>query len=73
MALVTRLALVGDIHNHWSNDDVVALKALKPDMTIFVGDIGNECLELVKEIAAVEIPKAVILGNHDALWGIEVW
>ena len=65
--LVTRLALVGDIHDQWSASDVVALKALHPDMTVFVGDIGNENLQLVQNIAALEIPKVVILGNHDSL------
>lgn len=66
--VVTRLALVGDVHDQWSHADVVALHALRPDMTLFVGDIGNENVPLVERIASLDKPKAVILGNHDALY-----
>lgn len=67
VSVATRLVIVGDIHNQWSHRDVVALKALLPDMTLFVGDIGNEAVSLVQQIAAMKLPKTVILGNHDAL------
>ncbi|MBA0865885.1 hypothetical protein Goshw_016229 [Gossypium schwendimanii] len=30
------------------------------------GDFGNENLELVQDVAALNFPKAVILGNHDS-------
>ena len=30
------------------------------------GDFGEEAISLVKQIAQVTVPKAVILGNHDA-------
>eukprot|EP01018_Ginkgo_biloba_P006421 Gb_33177 [translate_table: standard] len=29
------------------------------------GDFGNENVELVKAIGSLDLPKAVILGNHD--------
>lgn len=32
----------------------------------FIGDFGEEVTDLVADIAAVEVPKAVVLGNHDA-------
>ncbi|KAB2080172.1 hypothetical protein ERO13_A05G050600v2 [Gossypium hirsutum] len=31
-----------------------------------IGDFGNENLELVQDVAALNFPKAVILGNHDS-------
>lgn len=58
---------MGDVHGMWSNADNVAATALNPDLVIFVGDIGNEEVELVKEISQAPYPKAVLLGNHDAL------
>ena len=72
---MTRLAIVGDVHDLWTGHDVVALKALHPDLTLFVGDIGNEAVELVRSIAALDVPKAVVLGNHDAqsVQGLNVW
>lgn len=63
----TRLVIVGDVHGMWSDADNVAAAALDPDLVIFVGDVGNEDVELVKEIAQAPYPKAVLLGNHDAL------
>ena len=69
-SVVTRLVVVGDVHDgrekQWSNADVAILRALHPDMTLFVGDIGNEAFKTVDAIATMDIPKLVILGNHDA-------
>lgn len=34
--------------------------------TMVAGDFGNENVELVKSVSELDIPKAAILGNHDA-------
>ena len=31
-----------------------------------VGDFGNEDVHTVAQIAALQMPKAAIMGNHDA-------
>jgi uncharacterized protein (TIGR04168 family) len=67
------LAIVGDIHDQWSEADAAALRALSVDLALFVGDIGNEAVDLVKQIAALDLPKAVILGNHDAWYSATDW
>ncbi|KAL9223912.1 hypothetical protein vseg_000004 [Gypsophila vaccaria] len=62
-----RIAVVGDVHNDWDlKDDAKALQFLQPHLTLFTGDFGNENVELVTSIAHLNIPKAAILGNHDA-------
>jgi predicted phosphohydrolase len=61
-----KAAIVGDVHGQWSKDDVTALQFLDVDVVLFVGDFGEEDLALVSKIADVPLPKAVILGNHDA-------
>lgn len=62
-----RLAVVGDVHGQWcSVRDAAALEVLQPDVTLFVGDIGNENVALVTDIASLPRRKAVIMGNHDA-------
>ncbi|NJK59275.1 MAG: TIGR04168 family protein [Oscillatoriales cyanobacterium SM2_1_8] len=61
-----RLAIVGDIHQQWAIADEEALQHLRVDGVLFVGDIGDEAIALVEQIAALPLPKAVILGNHDA-------
>lgn len=68
-ALSVRVAVVGDVHDDWDlEEDVKALQFLKPDLVLFTGDFGNENVALVRSIAKLDMPKAVILGNHDA-WG----
>lgn len=60
------VAIVGDVHDQWSAADSRALESLEVDLALFVGDFGNEAIAIVRQIAAVSVPKAVILGNHDA-------
>lgn len=65
-----RLVVVGDVHNQWNNRDAHALRFLQPDIALFVGDFGEEVLDLVKaikdQVNANKVPAAYILGNHDA-------
>lgn len=68
-----RLAIVGDIHDQWTPADQQLLLQLQPDLTLFVGDFGNESLALVQAIAAIPLRKAVILGNHDAWYTATRW
>ena len=65
-----RLVLVGDVHHQWSERDAQALRFLEPDVALFVGDFGEEVVDLVKSIKSqtdsCSISAAYILGNHDA-------
>ena len=63
---ITSLAIVGDVHGQWEDDDDIALRSLGADLAMFVGDFGEEDVELVCRVARSDHPKAVILGNHDA-------
>lgn len=67
------IAIVGDVHDLWEPDDEVALKRLGVDLVLFVGDFGNEAVEVVRAIASVSLPKAVIFGNHDAWYTATEW
>lgn len=67
------IAIVGDVHGQWSAADSLALQHLQADLVLFVGDFGNEAVEVVREIATVPIPKAVIMGNHDAWYSASSW
>ncbi|MFN5857025.1 MAG: TIGR04168 family protein [Pseudanabaenaceae cyanobacterium] len=62
-----RFAIVGDVHDQWQPEqDYAALTRLDVDFVLFVGDFGNEALDLVRTIAQMPLPKALIFGNHDA-------
>ncbi|MEC4817719.1 MAG: TIGR04168 family protein [Scytonema sp. PMC 1069.18] len=68
-----KIAVVGDIHDQWEEEDGIALKHLGVDLVLFVGDFGNESVEVVKAIAALDIPKAAVTGNHDAWYTATDW
>lgn len=67
------IAIVGDVHDLWELADHLALQHLGVDLVLFVGDFGNEAVDVVQKIAALNIPKAVILGNHDAWYTASSW
>lgn len=67
------IAVVGDIHELWEAEDGIALQQLGIDLVLFVGDFGNESVEVVRAIAALNIPKAAVFGNHDAWYTATEW
>ncbi|MGD1908896.1 MAG: TIGR04168 family protein [Leptolyngbyaceae cyanobacterium] len=68
-----RIAIVGDVHDQWDPQDAIALQHLGVDLVLLVGDFGNESVDIVRQVAALDIPKAVILGNHDAWYTATPW
>lgn len=68
-----KIAIIGDVHDHWNEYDSLALEFLEVDLVLFVGDFGNESIKIIEEIAKVNIPKAVIMGNHDAWFTATPW
>jgi uncharacterized protein (TIGR04168 family) len=68
-----RIAIVGDVHDQWEEADEIALQHLDVDLVLFVGDFGNEAVELVGRIASLDLPKAAIFGNHDAWYTASDW
>jgi uncharacterized protein (TIGR04168 family) len=68
-----KIAVVGDVHDQWEVEDGIALKHLGVDLVLFVGDFGNESVEVVRAIASVDLPKAAVMGNHDAWYTATEW
>ncbi|NJN49526.1 MAG: TIGR04168 family protein, partial [Alkalinema sp. RL_2_19] len=68
-----RIAIVGDIHNQWDVQDHATLQAMGVDLVLFVGDFGNEAVEVVRQISQLDLPKAAIMGNHDAWYSATSW
>jgi uncharacterized protein (TIGR04168 family) len=68
-----KIAVIGDIHDRWQETDNLTLQHLGVDLVLFVGDFGNESVEVVRRIASLEIPKAAIMGNHDAWYTASAW
>lgn len=70
---VIKIAVVGDVHDQWEAADGEALHRLGVDLVLFVGDFGNESVGVVEAIASLDIPKAAIMGNHDAWYTATEW
>ena len=62
---VTNIAIAGDLHGAWDERDHELLMHIKPDAILFVGDLLDGDLRVIKSIRRISIPCAVILGNHD--------
>jgi uncharacterized protein (TIGR04168 family) len=73
MSREIKIAIVGDVHNQWEAADAIALHHLAVDLVLFVGDFGDEDIEVVTKIAALDLPKAAIFGNHDAWYTATGW
>jgi uncharacterized protein (TIGR04168 family) len=70
---VIKIAVVGDIHDLWEAEDGITLQRLGVDLVLFVGDFGNESVEVVRQISSLDLPKAAIMGNHDAWYTASEW
>jgi uncharacterized protein (TIGR04168 family) len=68
-----KIAVVGDIHDQWEEEDNLTLKHLGVDLVLFVGDFGNESVNIVRRIASLDLPKVAIMGNHDAWYTASSW
>jgi uncharacterized protein (TIGR04168 family) len=65
-----QIAIVGDIHHQWDDADHRTLHAWGVDLVLFVGDYGNEAVDIVRQISQLNLPKAAIMGNHDAWYSV---
>jgi uncharacterized protein (TIGR04168 family) len=72
-AKVIKIAVIGDVHDRWEPEDGEALNHLGVDLALFVGDFGNESVEVVRAISSLDIPKAAVFGNHDAWYTATEW
>lgn len=68
-----RIAVIGDVHDQWNDQDERALHSLSVDLVLLVGDFGNEAVEIVRSISQLALPKAAIFGNHDAWYSATPW
>ena len=60
------IVAVGDIHGCWREADCAYLERAQLALALFVGDLGDEDVQMVQRIADIDVPKAILLGNHDA-------
>jgi uncharacterized protein (TIGR04168 family) len=66
MSKSASLIVVGDVHRYWRASDTDFIENGDQDYALFVGDLGDEDVDIVETVARIKTRKAVILGNHDA-------
>ncbi len=69
MSSATRIAVIGDVHGRFTEDDAVQIDALDLDGVLFVGDLGGfrqaTTVATASCISALRTPTWVLPGNHD--------
>lgn len=67
---VTKLAVVGDLHGHFTDDDVHYFNRSSYDLLLFVGDMGSgtrkDGLSIIRLVARLRKPTLIMPGNNDA-------
>lgn len=60
-----RIAIAGDLHGQWDASDEQLLRLLAPDGLLVVGDLSDGQSRIPARLAALDLPVACIVGNHD--------
>lgn len=67
-----RIVIVGDLHGRWNDADTRHLSLLRPDLVIFVGDLGSGTLQnellVLSQLGRLDVPGLVMPGNNDAAY-----
>lgn len=69
MSASARLAVIGDLHDHWADFDAEYLNASDYAGVLFVGDLGRGAetsRRISRSITRLELPTLVMPGNADA-------
>ncbi|MEL6346905.1 MAG: metallophosphoesterase [Myxococcota bacterium] len=68
---MTRIAIIGDVHGRWADEDVSWFNQSDYDHILFVGDLAGSrhsgVLKIVARIARLTTPTLLMPGNHDAI------
>ena len=59
------LAIAGDLHDQWDLSDHAVLERIQPDALLLVGDFSDGHARIPSLLAALDLPLACIIGNHD--------
>lgn len=71
-----RIALIGDLHGHWDEQDVRYFNESDYDLLLVTGDLGSGTrkngVEIAKSLARLQKQTLVVAGNNDAPFGSEI-
>jgi uncharacterized protein (TIGR04168 family) len=71
-----RIAIIGDVHEHWGDEDLAFFASESFDLLLFVGDLPGfshrNTESVARSIAGVQTPAILIPGNHDGTSPLQV-
>ncbi|MEZ4288385.1 MAG: metallophosphoesterase [Polyangiales bacterium] len=71
-----RMAVIGDVHRFWDDEDNRYFDQSDYDLVLFVGDLAGYThrggLDVARRIARLQKPALVIPGNHDAVHALQL-
>ena len=66
---MVKIAIIGDIHRHFSARDVAAFNRSDYDLILITGDLAdfrsNDAIPVAEQLAQLRTPALFIAGNHD--------
>jgi uncharacterized protein (TIGR04168 family) len=70
------IALIGDLHGHWSEADVAYFNASNYELLLFTGDLGSGTrkngVDIARSVARLNKRALVVAGNNDAPHRLEI-
>jgi uncharacterized protein (TIGR04168 family) len=70
------IALIGDLHGHWSEADVAYFNASDYELLLFTGDLGSGTrkngVDIARSVARLDKRALVVAGNNDAPHRLEI-
>lgn len=60
------ILVFGDLHGHFDEEDLAFVEERKPELVLFLGDLGDEDPDIATRIREIQAPFRILLGNHDA-------
>lgn len=61
-----QIAIAGDLHDQWDQQDQDLIEQLRPDALLLVGDLSEGHGRIAALLRRLTVPLACVLGNHDA-------
>jgi uncharacterized protein (TIGR04168 family) len=66
---MSELAIIGDLHSVWNDDDVRYFNGTEYELLLFTGDLGGgvtrDSLAIARSLSSLKRPALVMLGNND--------
>jgi uncharacterized protein (TIGR04168 family) len=70
------IAVIGDVHLFWDEEDVAFFNGSGYDLLLFVGDLGGYTqvrgLRVARSLRKLRVPAMCIPGNHDGLHALQL-